>query len=76
MLTWTIISDHVFFDANKRTGIAVLKTFLRVNGYSIVASDDELIEVAEEIANKEEQSYTIDDFTKWVRANLRVRPLV
>src|SRR5579871_1613355 len=32
---WRIITGHVFWDGNKRTGIEVCRVFLRLNGYDM-----------------------------------------
>jgi len=33
--------NHPFVDGNKRTAFAVMDTFLRVNGYRLIVTDDE-----------------------------------
>jgi death-on-curing protein len=38
----SLIKDHPFVDGNKRTGITAAALFLRRNGYSLAASNDEL----------------------------------
>lgn len=37
-----IINYHVFVDGNKRTGAAVLGLFLELNGYNLIATNQEL----------------------------------
>ena len=49
-LAWTIISGHVFWDGNKRTGMSVLHAFLRVNGYRLTTTNDEVVQIALRIA--------------------------
>lgn len=39
-----IVRNHPFVDANKRTALAVLGTFLNYNGYELLASDEESCE--------------------------------
>lgn len=36
----SIVVNHPFIDGNKRTGYTVMRTFLRINGYDIFASED------------------------------------
>ena len=42
-LGYNLISNHAFVDGNKRIGILVMLTFLRANGVSLVARDEELV---------------------------------
>jgi death-on-curing protein len=70
LLTWIIIAEHVFYDGNKRTGISALKIFLKVNGYNIKASNDELIEISLRIAGGIDGFYSLEDFTQWIRSKL------
>jgi death-on-curing protein len=46
LLAWIIIEGHVFHDGNKRTGMATLISFIRLNGYQLDVSPDEIVEVA------------------------------
>lgn len=39
-----LVKNHPFVDGNKRVGLAVALTFLRLNGIRIGASDDELVD--------------------------------
>jgi len=71
ILAWTIIDGHVFYDGNKRTGMSALDILIRQNGYQLDASNDEFVEIALRIANKNpEQDYTFDEFAEWVRDKL------
>lgn len=69
-LAWKIISDHVFHEGNKRTGIAALKIFIEVNGYDLNANEDEYFEIALNIANGSLSSYHFDDFVLWIRKRI------
>lgn len=40
-----LVRNHPFVDGNKRTGLAVALVFLRLNGISIDATDDELVDL-------------------------------
>ena len=61
-----LISNHAFVDGNKRIGIYVLLTFLEVNGISIEATDDELIEVGLALA-KGEMKY--EELLAWIKVH-------
>ena len=42
---------HVFNEANKRTSISIMLTFLYLNGCTLLVSQDEIIDLALKIAN-------------------------
>jgi death on curing protein len=72
LLTWTIIAKHIFYDANKRTGISSLQIFGIANGFEVRESDDGYVEVAKMIATGS-RSFTQQDLTEWIRQ--RIVPL-
>ena len=39
----SLVRNHPFVDGNKRTGIAAAALFLRLNGWRLTASDEELV---------------------------------
>lgn len=49
-LMWGLIRNHPFVDGNKRTAYVVTQTFLRSNGATIEASEDEIFEFVVSIA--------------------------
>ncbi|NOZ57856.1 MAG: type II toxin-antitoxin system death-on-curing family toxin, partial [Calditrichaeota bacterium] len=49
-LGFSLIKNHPFLDGNKRTGHAVMETFLVLNGYEIDASTDEQERVILQVA--------------------------
>jgi death on curing protein len=63
-----IVRNHPFVDANNRTALAVLGTFLNCNGYEVTASDEESCEQMVGVAEG-----VIDDkgLASWVRAHLK-----
>ena len=58
-----LVSNHAFVDGNKRIGIYVLLTFLEVNGITLEATDDELIEIGLSLA-KSEMKY--ENLLQWI----------
>ena len=42
--------NHGFVDGNKRVGLACCLVFLRLNGHRIRATDDELVQLVEDVA--------------------------
>ena len=61
-----LISNHAFVDGNKRIGVYVLLTFLEVNGISLEATDEELIEIGLSLA-KSEMKY--EDLLAWIKTH-------
>ena len=45
-----LVRNHPFVDGNKRVGLAVSLVFLRLNGVTIRASDDELVDLVTGVA--------------------------
>jgi death-on-curing protein len=70
----TIIVGHVFCDGNKRTGMATAILFLQANGYDLDVSQDELVQVALDIANHLESGMTIEPLIEWFEQHMRWLP--
>ena len=64
-----IVRNHPFVDGNKRTGYVMLETFLELNGALFAASDADAAIAMLKLAAGDT---TDEDFTDWVRANVRV----
>ena len=45
-----LVRNHPFIDGNKRVGLAVCLVFLRLNGVTIRATDDELVDLVMGVA--------------------------
>ena len=65
-LGFNLISNHAFFDGNKRIGILIMLTFLEVNGVTIECTDEELINLGLSLA-KNETSY--EKLINWLKAH-------
>jgi death-on-curing protein len=61
-LTHSLIMNHPFADANKRTGILSGLVFLRLNGYGVLPEMDELYQTALAVATHE---MTFDRLVTW-----------
>ena len=59
----SIICFHVFVDANKRTGVAVLCILLEMNEIYINYTQHELSDLGVGIANKK---YDVHDISNWI----------
>lgn len=62
-----IARNHPFVDGNKRTAAVISETFLNINGYSLGASDPELVAAIETLAAGELPE---DDLAAWFREHL------
>lgn len=69
-LAESMINNHPFVDGNKRTGIGTAVLFLSLNGYVVTASNQELLDLTMEIAQKRN---SIDEIPNWFErySNLR-----
>jgi len=63
-----IIRNHPFVDGNKRVATVLLETFLELHGYTLAASDVELLSEIMALAASEVGD---DAFTAWVRQHSR-----
>jgi len=45
-----LVMNHPFVDGNKRTAFAVMDTFLRVNGYRLMLTDDAAFDLVMRVA--------------------------
>jgi death-on-curing protein len=57
---------HAFTDGNKRIALALMDLFLMQNGYWLVSSSDENVEIMLALAKNE---ICEEDFVGWVEAN-------
>jgi death on curing protein len=52
-LAFGIVSNHAFFDGNKRTALLASLTFLRLNGKRFTAGESEIASLLIDTANRE-----------------------
>ena len=62
----SIIMNHPFIDGNKRTGYVLMETLLRLDGYKIIASDDELYAFVIKISTGE---IKFEQMVEWLKTN-------
>ena len=63
-LIHSLISNHPFFDGNKRTSYESMRIFLRINGYDIEAPDNQKYKFVMDIAN---HKLNLSDITNWIK---------
>lgn len=62
-LGYSLISNHAFVDGNKRIGLYVMLTFLEVNGLTVEATNEEIINLGLSLANG---SMKYEDLLEWI----------
>lgn len=63
VLIESLIQNHPFANANKRTAMMAGYVFLLLNGYELTAPGDEVVTIAEGLARKD---YTVEDLENWL----------
>jgi death-on-curing protein len=64
---FSIAKNHPFIDGNQRTALASTRTFLRLNGFALDASQEEKYLTFLALA---EGSLSEDELSDWIRKNL------
>jgi death-on-curing protein len=62
----SIIINHPFVDGNKRTGYLLMEALLRIEGYVINSSDDDLYGF---VINISTGALSFDEIVDWLKAN-------
>ena len=60
----SLINNHPFLDGNERTGITATGLFLRINGWELTASSEELVACTMRVAV---EGLEIDELANWLR---------
>jgi death-on-curing protein len=58
----SLIRDHPFLDGNKRTAITAAGLFLRLNGFSLIVTNEEMVRFSLACAQSQK---TLDEITDW-----------
>ena len=69
-LMHSLVQNHPFVDGNKRVGAAAMELFLLVNGFALIASDDDLEDLTLSIARG---ALSAEAIAIWLRQ--RSRPM-
>lgn len=65
-LMHSLVRNHPFVDGNKRTAVTATGIFLELNGHSLTASNDEVLDFARRAATGEME---LADMAEWLRAH-------
>ena len=60
----SLIRNHPFLDGNKRTAITAAGIFLRINGYSLVAENGEMVRFTLECA---QSRLSLEEISDWFK---------
>ena len=71
VLIYGIVSNHPFFDGNKRTGIGLGIIWLNLNQWEISATEDEIYDFVISIASGESD---LDSILSWLKENTSEKP--
>jgi len=63
-----LVNYHVFVDGNKRTGFVATARFLSLNGYTLTASNEDVVRTTLNIATKD---ISQEELAKWIETNSR-----
>ena len=63
-----IVQDHPFVDGNKRTGLAILETVVRRNGFSFHSTNLAALEFVLGTARGE---FDVVGIAQWIRSHIR-----
>jgi len=74
-IAWEINTGHVFYDGNKRTSLFVAIRLLDINGYLLTTSNDELIQIALDIAMYKESGISYEKLAEWFDQRMKQKEL-
>jgi len=66
---YELATGHCFMDGNKRTAYTSTYVFLDLNGYHLVATDDEIVTFVLKIANNETRP-PFEKVVRWIEAHV------
>jgi death on curing protein len=67
-LMHSLVLNHPFLDANKRTAITSSIVFFEINGYRLYVSQDELVETTVQVATKQ---IDMEQLSAWFKKNTK-----
>jgi death on curing protein len=68
-LLHSLVMNHAFLDGNKRTGYEVMKRFLYINKYQIVADTEEIVALCLAVDN---EGMSVRQIADWLRNHSQI----
>ena len=68
VLLHSLINNHGFIDGNKRTGVTACGAFLSLNGYQLMAEQNELVDFGVRVSLKKLSEH---DIAEWLKNHCR-----
>lgn len=65
-LVHSLLLNHAFIDGNKRTSTVSTIVFLKLNGWNLVVSQNELVQFAKDV---EEKKLSLEQISFWLEKN-------
>lgn len=63
----SVVQNHCFFNANKRTGFVALVTFLKKNGVAFKAATEEIVEFTVKLSDRQNE-VSLADISEWIKS--------
>jgi len=67
-LLHSLVNNHAFYDANKRTGFFSTLRFLDLNGFHCIATNNQIVDFTLKIDN---EHMKIDNISSWLKHHCR-----
>ncbi|WP_024545646.1 type II toxin-antitoxin system death-on-curing family toxin [Picosynechococcus sp. NKBG15041c] len=65
-----LIKNHCFLDGNKQVSLIAVYTFLAINGFELIAPEQDVIQTFSDLAGTQaSQAAAIETFAQWLRQN-------
>lgn len=61
----SLVQNHPFYNANKRTGFVAMVTFLKINGLQFIALDKEVVDVTVKMSDQQNK-ISVSEISTWI----------
>ena len=72
VLVYSLVTDHLFYDGNKRMGLLCLDVFLRLNGVGLKATVEERYDFVVESSS---ETPSMEGIARWIEAHIGPAPV-
>lgn len=67
-LCFGLVKNHPWLGGNKRTATHLMESFLEMNGFELIATDEEIFEIVLLI---ESDAWKVDEIENWLRGKIK-----